>query len=326
MANNTNTGLPTDRHAMFVQAQQSVGEVEFNRALATAAVLPIAESVIEEAAFRRILPIDRFDNGPAIPYTMKKRATAVTLPRYGAPPMFLTRYTRILVEPYIISHSPEVSLIDIRDANFNMIDDILQDAGKEIAVKEDKEGYRLFDATLPIPGGAWPSSTTAITYSDGPGGIGTVLSTNVMQVGTSQTAPTGGIAGDITVGNLLTAQAAMRSIGYEPDTILISPYLMGKIAGQETFMLYLNFGNREVFEKGMLSNAFGLKLLAHRLAPQRSIYLLDSAEAARWIERDPLTVESSQALLMAKWFFWERVCPFVRNANAMFRIAVSTSN
>lgn len=326
MATNTNTGLPTDRHALFVQAQQTLGEVEFNRALATAAVLPIAEQVIEEASFRKILPIDRFDNGPAIPYTMKKRASAALLPRYGAPPMFLTRYTRILVEPYIISHSPEVSLIDVRDANFNVIDDILQDAGKEIAVKEDKEGFRLFDAVLPIPGGGWPSSTTAITYTDGPGGIGTVLNTNVMQVGTSQTAPAGGIAGDITVQNFLTVQAAMRAIGYEPDGVLINPYLMGKLAGQETFMLYLNFGNREIFEKGMLQNAFGLKLIQSRLAPQRTLYLMDTAEAARWIERDPLTVESSQALLMAKWFFWERVCPFVRNANAMFRICVSTSN
>jgi hypothetical protein len=323
MANNA-TGLPTDRHALFVQAQQTLGEQEFNRALAQAAVLPIAEQVIEEAAMRRILPIDRFDTGPAISYTMKKRSTAVVIPRYGAPPMFLTRYTRILVEPYIISHSPEISVIDIRDANFNIVDDVLQDAGKEIAVKEDTEGYRIFDSILPVPGGGWPSATTTITYSAGTGGIGTVLNTNVMQVGSSQTAPAGGVAGDVTVQNFLTVQAAMRQIGYEPDGVLINPYVMGKIAGQETFMLYLNFGTREVFEKGMLQNAFGLKLIQNRLVPQKSMYVMDTAEAARFIERDPLTVESSQALLMAKWFFWERICIFVRNANAIFRIAIDS--
>lgn len=321
----TDLGLSqSDKQALFVTARDSMGAQEFTQMIATAAILPVAEQIIEEATMRKVLQTDRFNTGPAIPYVMKKRATAVVLPRYGAPPMFLTRYTRILVEPYILSHSPEISVIDIRDSNFNMVQDVLEDAGKEMAVMEDSEAFRIFDAVVPVPTGGWPTTTTAITYSAGPGGIGTVLSTNVMQIGSAATAPAGGVAGDPVIQDFLTVTSAMQQIGYVPDVIVTSPYVMGKLAGQSTFLLFLNYGARDVFEKGALSDMLGIKLVTSRLIAQKTMYVLDSKEAARFVERDPISVETSTKNLISTWFMWERVCTFVRNANAIFRIAINS--
>lgn len=323
MANTTGLSQ-ADKNALFVRARETFGAEEFTKMIATAAILPVAEQVIEEATMRKVLQTDRFDTGPAIPYVMKKRAKAVVLPRYGAPPVFLSRYTRILVEPYIISHTPEISVIDIRDSNFNMVQDVLEDAGREIAVMEDTEAFRIFNAVVPDPGGGWPASTTTITQSAGPGGIGTVLSTNILRVGSTQTAPDGGVAGDPTLQNFLTVTTSMEQIGYKPDAILTSPYVMGKIAGQNVFALYLNYGARDVFEKGALSAMLGIKFVTSRLVDQKTLWIMDSKEAARFVERDPLSVETSTKHLMSQWFMWERVCTFVRNANAIFRVMINT--
>jgi hypothetical protein len=51
---------------------------------------------------------------------------------------------------------------------------------------------------------------------------------------------------------------------------------------------------------------------------------MDTGELARWVERNGLSIKTSERDLMAEWFMWERACPFLRNANAYGRIIFNT--
>lgn len=305
-----------DRQALFVMAQQSMSAPKFAQALATAALLPIAEQVIEQAKMRQILTTDRFSVGPSITYNLKKRGgPAVIAPVYGAAPTTIRRYTRISVEPWIIEHAPEISSIDIMDANFNVVQDILDDAGKEVALLEDSQSFALFDVSAPVPGGAFPGSDSFPTYSN-PGGAGGRLSSNVVQLQDTH---------GPTAQNIITTQALLRMIGYEADGLLMNPYSLGKLMATNEFLLYLNFGARDVLEKGYIENALGVKLVTSRLCGQRDIWVMDTQEYARFIERNPLNIESKVERLVNSWFLWERVCVFVRASNATVRLAYANA-
>lgn len=313
MVTATGLGLSnSQKHALFVEAAKSLSGEELQSAIATAAVVPIAKQMIENAKMRMILPIDRFDSGPALTYVMKKRAKAVKIPRYGDMPTYLTTYERFQVEPWLIEISPSISTIDIMDANFNVVADILDTAGKELAVAEDEEGFRLFDAAADLPGSAWPSSGDEWpTISAGPGGIGKVLSTNVARLDDG-TVP---VAQDI-----IKAKSYLEEIGFAGNLLVMTPYTAGLLMATDEFLKYINFGKNDVMERGYVETALGIRFVTSPLCQSGTIYIADVEEFARFVERNAVTMETKTERLRANWLLWERIAVFARNANAVVRI------
>lgn len=310
-----------ERLLLLEEAQATLSPQDFSKLVATAATVPIAEQVLEDTVVRRVFPTDTFSEGPALPYTLKKRhASAVVTPRYGATPTYIPRYERILVEPYVISLKTELSVIDIMDANFNMVMDNLEDAGHAMAEKEDKDMIRQLQAAAPLPAGAWPANTDVVTVEEAPGGLGKRLNKNVIRIGSSAAAPDGGAAGDPALKDLIMSQTLLRSIGYSSSTQLVNPWTIGKFMVQTAFNEVYKFGSNTVHATGDLTGMLGDTIIWSNLIDQGDIFVLDPNETGRWVERKPLEIIPNTKELVEEWLLWERACPFIRNANALIRV------
>lgn len=302
---------------LLMGAMQSMQPHEFSAQLATASILPIAKQMIEKSFARKTFQVDRID-GPAAIYQTKRRQVAAVIAKYGAAPTRIQAYPRITVVPYYIMVKPELELSDLLDAQFDAAADVLADGGAEMAVKEDNEFLRLFDLVMALPS----ASTTNVvpTVSAGPGGVGKKLSSGIYQVGTANAAPSGGAAGDPSHADVMKVQALLRQLSYDPDTILFNPDGLARMNAQQAFLYYLNFGTREVQETGYTRNMLGTKVIWSALVHQTSAFVFDTAEFARFVERESLTVKPEFQELRARWLIYERVAPFLRNVNACMRI------
>lgn len=307
-----------DKLASFRNAMAGLSPQAFAQQLATAALMPIAMQMIEEAVTRRLFLLDQISTAAQI-YKVKRRQRVATIAKYGAAVSNIVSYDTITVVPYYIQTKPEIERSDILDNAFDAAGDALTDAGREMAVMEDLEFLRLFDAYAPTvadPG----ASRTVPTVSAGPGGIGYVLSGNTYAVGTSVTAPSGGIAGDIAASDVLTGRGLMQQIGLNPTTLMINPVGLGRWMAQDNFLRYLNVGNTEVHATGLMSVVLGTRVVLSRLVNSKSAFLMDPVELARWVEREPLQVLPEFEGLRVRWLVFERVAPFLRNANALMRL------
>src|SRR5260221_14752398 len=117
-----------EKKALLAQAQRDLSEAEFAMELAQAAVLPIAEQMIEDSFSRKTFIIDRFDQGPTKRYQRKARQRALILPRYGDAPQQIVRLPWVLVTPFDYEVHPEIHMADLLDAQFDAAADILNDA------------------------------------------------------------------------------------------------------------------------------------------------------------------------------------------------------
>ncbi len=288
-----------EKFGLLMQAQAEMSQAEFAEQIAQAAIQPIAETMIEDSFSRKLFMIDRFDNGPTYRYQRKARQRGFVIPRYGEEVDQIVRLPWILVTPYDIEVHPEIHMADLLDAQFDAAADILNDAGREMAVKEDLEFLRLFDkAIAPVAG-------------PGPGSTSFNPATGLYRI-------QNGV--DPTASDLLKVQGYLRQKSYKPDTLLLNPYELGILSSQQAFLFYLNFGTREVQETGMLKSALGLNVIWSPLVDTGSMWVLDSVELGRLVEREPLTVQPKLDGRMMKWLVYERVAPFFRNANACLRI------
>lgn len=301
---------------LLVGAMNTMQPHEFSQKLATASILPIARQMIEKSFARKTFQVDRIE-GPAAIYQTKRRQVAVVTAKYGAAPTRIVSFPRLTVVPYYIMVKPEVELSDLLDAQFDAAADILADAGAEMAVREDTEFLRMFNL---IAAAQVDGTTTFPTVSDGPGNIGKQLNRNTCVIQSTRTAPSGGNTGDPSHADIMKVQALLRQISYDPDTILINPDGLGRLNSQQAFLYYLNFGTREVQETGFTRNMLGNRVIWSALVPQKTAFIFDTYELARFVERESLTVKPEFYELRAKWLVYERVAPFIRNANALIRI------
>lgn len=315
-----------DRELLFEEAVAALGNnpQALNELVATAAAAPIAEQIVEEGVVRFLFPVNRITT-PTTTYTLKKRqSVAVRIHKMGAAPETIIRQERVQVEPYIISKKHMINEIDILDANYAIVQDALDDAAKEIAELEDNEVLRVLDKYAPIPGGAWPANTETLSVNAGPTGVGQVLSGNAFRIGSSAPAPDGGIAGDPRVQDLARAQTYLRMIGYDPKTILGNPWGVGKLIGQHQFLFAERAGDNSVLKRGVITDVLGNRIVTSRRVNKGDFFVMDENELAVWIERNALTIKTSQHDLMNIWLLWERACPFVRNANSYIRVIFNT--
>lgn len=289
-----------EKFSMLLEAQATMGEKEFAMHMAQAAIMPIAETMIEDSFGRKLFPIDRFDNGPSYRYQRKARQRALVIPRYGEEIDQVVRYPWVIVTPYDFEVHPEINMADLLDAQFDAAADILNDAGREMAVKEDLEFLRLFDKAI-APNNT-PSPGPAPAFDPATGLYRLIDET------------------DPTAGDILKVAGYLRAKSYKPDTLLMNPYQLGILSSQQAFLFYLNFGTREVQETGMIKSALGMNVVWSPLVDTGSIWVMDSVELGRLVEREPLTVQPKLDGRMMKWLVYERACPFFRNANAALRI------
>jgi hypothetical protein len=289
-----------EKFGLLMQAQAQMSQTEFASHMAQAAIGPIAETMIEDSFGRKLFQIDRFDNGPSYRYQRKARQRGLVIPRYGEEIDQIVRYPWIIVTPYDFEVRPEIHMADLLDAQFDAAADILNDAGREMAVKEDLEFLRLFNAAI-APNGT-PAAGPNPSFS---------ATTGLYQMPS---------AVDPTSSDILKVAGYLRQKSYKPDTLLMNPYELGILSAQQAFLFYLNFGTREVQETGVIKSALGLNVIWSPLVDTGSIWVMDSVELGRMLEREPLTVQPSLDGRMMKWLVYERVSPFFRNANACLRI------
>lgn len=289
----------SEKFGLLMEAQAEMSQAEFAMHMAQAAILPIAETMIEDSFSRKLFITDRFDNGPSYRYQRKARQRAFVIPRYGEEIDQIVRYPWVIVTPYDIQVHPEVHMADLLDAQFDAAADILNDAGREMAVKEDLEFLRLFDQAIAANTGAVPG---AVTYTPATGLYELPAAT------------------DPTAADILKVSGFLRQKSYRPDTILLNPAQLGVLQAQQAFLFALNFGTREVQETGLLKSALGLNVIWSPLVDVNTIWVLDSVELGRLVEREPLTVQPKLDGRIMQWLVYERVAAFFRNANATLRI------
>jgi hypothetical protein len=85
-------------------------------------------------------------------------------------------------------------------------------------------------------------------------------------------------------------------------------------------LLWYGFGSREVQETGFIKNALGMKVVWSPLVDDETIWVFDSAELGRILEREPLTVQPELHGRLMKWLVYQRSCPFIRNMNSARRM------
>jgi len=289
-----------EKFQLLMTAQAEMSQTEFATHMAQAAILPIAETMIEDSFGRKLFQIDRFDNGPSYRYQRKARQRGLVIPRYGEEIDQVVRYPWIIVTPYDFEVHPEIHMADLLDAQFDAAADILNDAGREMAVKEDLEFLRLFNQAIAPNGTPAPGPNPSFSATTG-----------LYQMPA---------AVDPTASDLLKVAGYLRQKSYKPDMLLMNPYELGILSSQQAFLFFLNFGTREVQETGVLKSALGMNVIWSPLVDTGSIWVMDSVELGRLSEREPLTVQPTLAGRLMKWLVYERVAPFFRNANAALRI------
>lgn len=290
--------------SLLAKAQAELSDADFAMELAQAAVMPIAEQMIEDSFARKVFPIDRFSEGPTKKYQRKARQRAMILPRYGDTPQQIVRYPWVLVTPFDYEVHPEIHMADLLDAQFDAAADVLNDAGREMAVKEDQSLLDLLNVGIPANTGAIPSVNT---YNS---------ATGVYELAAGV---------DPSAADLLYMQGKLRTASYRPDTILLNPVQLARLMAEQAFLLWYGFGSREVQETGMIKNALGMKVVWSPLIDENTVWVFDSAELARIVEREPLTVQPELKGRMMKWLVYQRSCPFVRNMNSARRIQCHNS-
>lgn len=306
-----------EKQAALTLAMAQMSPVELSQKIAQAALVPIVNTMIEESFSRRIFTTDRIDGASAM-YTIKRRMRPLVIAKYGNTPITLFDYPRVTVVPYYIEVQPEIEMSDLMDAQFDAASDIMNDAGKEMAVKEDLEFIRLLATAAPDQGTV--TTTTPPTTTVGPGGQGILFGVNQYRVGTGATAPLGGATGEPGLRDLILAQATLRQVGYKASTILINPYMLGLFMSQTSFVSVFNSGSREIMETGMLTSTLGSTFVFSPLVPAKTAYIIDSQDSGRFVERESLTVQPRQEGHRMKWLVYERVSPFIRNANSILAV------
>jgi len=308
----------SEKFELFQAAAANLGPAQFQQQLATAALIPIVTVMIERSFARKTFQVDKID-GPVAVYTTKRRMKTYTVAKHGAAPVQYFNYPRLYITPFYIQVHPQIQMADLMDAQFDAAADILNDAGLEMAVAEDKTFLSLLATAAPDAGTTTTNSVPVAVA--GPQNQGLVLSTNNYRVGTTNAAPPGGAVGEPGQRDFLLAKGLLESIGYNGDTILINPYTLGLLSSQQSFAYFLNWGNREVAETGVVTNPWGLRTIWSPLIPKANIYIFDNKELARLVEREAVTVRPSVEELVQKWLVYERIAPFIRNGNAVINLS-----
>ena len=301
-----------EKMAIMAEAEDNMDPVEFAAEMQRAAMGPIAKKVIEESIARRIFSEDTITSGNAKMYRTKKRDYAYAMGKFGDGVTQLKDYPFAMIFPHEYSTHPEVGVSDMMDYDFDVVGDVLGDAGKEMAVKEDSQFWNLmFYATSNnryygvTNNYQYPYGTAAAPASAGWG----TTDKNCYYLPAS-TDP------NMEVINKMNSR--LGQLGYKHEIILMNPYTLAILMSQDSLLNASNFGSNVVQTTGSLGTILGLNVMTSRLLPVNRFYILDRSESCRVVQREPITVtpDFSHRRVMS-WDVTIRSTEFLKQSNAI---------
>ena len=179
----------------------------------------------------------------------------------GAPyPLDAETYTKVQVTAKKYGHAFGITDEMVEDANWNLVERRMRNAGAEMGRKEDAIIYSaLNNATTGIPSEADQSVDTSST--------------------------------ELGIADLNKAKKLVRVQNYDPTVAWIHPTQSEELTNIDTFIEADKLGSREGFLKGLVGQFGGIKFVESTSATENAVFVIDPTECAILAMRKPLFTE-----------------------------------
>jgi len=179
----------------------------------------------------------------------------------GAPyPLDAETYTKVQVTAKKYGHAFGITDEMVEDANWNLIERRLRNAGAEMARKEDALITAAFD-----------NSTT---------GIASETNHAITSTGT-----------ELGINDLLRGRRRILENNYNPTVAWINPTQEEELLNLDTFVEADKVGNRQGFERGLVGKFAGMMFLRNNTISEDTTYVLDPMNCGILAVRKPMFVE-----------------------------------
>ncbi len=169
-------------------------------------------------------------------------------------------YTKININPKKYGGTVKITEEMIEDSNFPLIERMLKQAGREMAIKEDTLIFNSF--------------------KDATDGFIQNADHDLTSQGTEY-----GIA-DVTLG-----MKEIEEQDYNPNVQILHPTQIQELRLIDTFVEADKVGNRRTFETGFVGKIFGLDTVKSTIVDANEVFIIDSLEAGSLVIRRPLTIK-----------------------------------
>jgi hypothetical protein len=167
-------------------------------------------------------------------------------------PMDFTPYNMVTVTPYKKGLRERVTRENIEDLYIPVIEDQLRRLARRMAFTIDKDCMNVIDAAA-----AWSSAGTG---------------TSLGATGTEFT-----ITGGIGTKDILKAEAAIASMNFVADSLLVNPINARDLKYLPQFSLSAQYGEA-VVQTGALGTVYGLNLYVSNVVPAGTAYVLSTGQ------------------------------------------------
>ena len=231
----------------------------------------IKQASIEASVARQIVQVVPLRAGAALDFVLAdKDSMEFRRVAEGARiPIDNEAYTKVTVTPVKWGNQIVVSKEIQEDANWDVVQRNLKQAGREAAVREDNIVFTALGDTT----NGFSSATTNST------------SHNYTSAGT-----------EIGIADIVTGARLVRHNDYQPNTLILHPQQLGEIQQIDTFVEADKLGSQEMLLRGQVGKIYGLNVLVTTTAwvggTTQYAWVLDSKEAGVLVVRRPLTMKT----------------------------------
>ncbi|MBW1975926.1 MAG: phage major capsid protein [Deltaproteobacteria bacterium] len=179
-------------------------------------------------------------------------------------PLDAESYTKKSVTPKKYGIRIAVTNEMVEDANWDLIQRNLREAGRRMGLKEDD----LIFTALEDSTNGFASATTE---------------------GTSHAITSGGT--EIAMADLTEAQKVIDQENYVPNTLILNPAQVKELRDLDTLTEADKIGDRRMYERGWVGKIYGMDTIITNTVSASTAVVLDKYEGGGLVIRRPLTVE-----------------------------------
>jgi N4-gp56 family major capsid protein len=220
----------------------------------------IKEASIAAPVGRQIVDVINMQYGSTLDFDLAdKDSMKVRVVAEGAEiPLDAESYTKKSVTPSMYGVRIGITNRMIEDANWDLVQRNLREAGRRVGLKEDEIIFNALEDTT----NGFPSENA------------------VTSAGT-----------ELAIADIVSAMKEVENNDYVPNVMVLNPEQVSELRQIDTFVEADKVGDRRVFERGWVGKIYGLDTIITTQLDAASVLVMDKNEAGGLVVRRPLTVE-----------------------------------
>jgi N4-gp56 family major capsid protein len=220
----------------------------------------IKEASIAAPVGRQIVDVINMQYGSTLDFDLAdKDSMKVRVVAEGAEiPLDAESYTKKSVTPSMYGVRVGITNRMIEDANWDLVQRNLREAGRRVGLKEDEIIFNALEDTT----NGFPSENA------------------VTSAGT-----------ELAIADIVSAMKEVENNDYVPNVMVLNPEQVSELRQIDTFVEADKVGDRRVFERGWVGKIYGLDTIITTQLDAASVLVMDKNEAGGLVVRRPLTVE-----------------------------------